>query len=153
MPERFTISVVVLLLVLLPSLRSRAAPAGRDGSDVAFTDATEASGLPLANAARLTFADLNADGRPDVVVRATAPGATHQACRIFLNEADASSPIGFRFTEVASHGIPAPAPADVLTFADLDNDGLADAILARYLDVNNPKFVAPTTAPTTTAWL
>src|SRR4051812_6134281 len=121
-------------------------------ADVRFVDATEAVGLPWMNSARLTFTDLNADGRADIVAR-EKPASGAELYRVFLNQADAAAKYGFRFTEVPAPHLPAPIGGDVITFADLDNDSFADAVFTRYLDTKNAKFVAPTTQPTSTSWI
>ncbi|CAN5705533.1 hypothetical protein BH09PLA1_BH09PLA1_30060 [soil metagenome] len=119
---------------------------------ITFVDANEATGLPWMNSARLTFVDLNADGRADIVARVRLDTG-EEAYRVLLNRADADAKFGFRFVEIASPDLPAPIGGDVITFADLDNDGFPDAVFTKYLDTKNPKFVAPTTQPTSTCWL
>lgn len=120
---------------------------------IRFLDATADLGLAGAdnlgiNAARLCFADLNADGRPDVMIR------TAEKYRIFLHTLDAAKPCGFFYSEVlAETNLPKPAGGDSLVFADIDNDSLADAILTRSLDINNEKYSPPTDQPTESAWL
>lgn len=101
-----------------------------------FDDATEAAGLANLNAARVLFVDLDRDGRPDLVVTES------ERRRVFLNKPSEERP-GFRFVEVNGHGLPTAAPGDSLIFADFDNDGYADAIFSRYLDLNNDKFRPP----------
>src|SRR5690606_9979152 len=49
--------------------------------------------------------------------------------------------------------LPTPGTGDSVVFADLDNDGKADALLVRYLDVNNEAFAPPAEGPKRTAWL
>ncbi len=132
-----------------------------------FIDATGDVGLGGITASRLCLADLNGDGRPDVIARAIEHGKPDRY-RVFINRLDdgehapdhpesgssrATSPRGFGFMELdRPAGLPAPQAGDCLVFADLDNDGRADAIFTRYLDVNNPKFVEPP-APSRTCWL
>lgn len=124
-----------------------------------FTDATAAVGISGINAARLCFADLNADARPDAIIRAieTKDGKpAPDRYRVFLNVPSPSLPPGgpaFKFVELATPtGLPTPQGGDCLVFADLDNDGHADAIFTRSLDIHNPKFVEPP-APARTCWL
>jgi hypothetical protein len=139
-----------MLMIALVCLLLRAS--GALGADIAWIDATEASGLPLMNSARLCLTDLNDDGRPDVVAEEQLDrgGARY---RVLLNRPDDTAKIGFRFVEVEAHHLPVPSTGDCIAFADLDNDGFADAVFTRYLDLKNPKFVAPTTQPTATCWL
>jgi hypothetical protein len=108
-----------------------------------FIDVTDEAGLGGLNAARVGFADLNGDGRPDAVI---------DRHRIFLNTLDPESPLGFRFVEVAGAGLPLPRPGDSVVFADLDSDGIPDAIFVRYLDINREGFEPPQD-PARTAWL
>jgi len=122
------------------------------GAPIAFIDATQSSGLPLMNSARLCFTDLDGDGRADLVAREQLAG-NEARYRVFMNRADAATPLGFHFIEIDGCALPVPANGDCIAFADLDNDGLADAIFTRYLDLKNPRFVAPTTQPTDTCWL
>lgn len=117
-----------------------------------FIDATLLSGLPLVNSARLVMADLDGDHRPDVVMR-VHPSEGGDAYRVFLNRADLSSPLKFKYVEVSSPGLPQPLNGDCVAFADLDNDGFSDAVFTRYLDTKSAKFAAPTTMPTSTCWL
>lgn len=143
-------SLLVILLVT-PALAQQ----------LAFTDATAAAGLGGITASRLCLADLNADGRPDAIVRAIEPGKPDRY-RVFLNRPedppahDSATPtplLGFRFVELDKpSNLPTPQAGDCLVFADLDYDGHADAIFTRYLDINNPKFVEPP-APSRTCWL
>ncbi|MCF3650276.1 CRTAC1 family protein [Synoicihabitans lomoniglobus] len=112
---------------------------------------SESVGLPPLDASRLSTPDLNGDGHADLVVRLNDRSPT--APRIFLWTVDRTSPTGGRFNATADTTLPDISPRDVLTFADLNNDGHQDAIIARYLDYLQPDFVAPTDAPTRTAWL
>src|SRR5690606_12569328 len=47
---------------------------------------------------------------------------------------------------------PPLSPRDVLTFADLDNDGQADAIVGRYLDYLQDAFTPPAHPPFRSSW-
>lgn len=111
-----------------------------------FIDVTEQVGLSAdligPRIARCCFVDLNADGQPDAVLDRT---------RVFLNlpvEIDEANPlpdgslvVGRMFVEVMQTGLPDLGRAGGVTaFADINNDGLADAIVARYVDANNPKW-------------
>lgn len=133
--------------LVVPALLAAAAHA-----QPVFTDATDAAGLGGISAARVCLADLNADGRPDAVIRQRIAGEPDRY-RVFLNQPADGAP-GFRFVEVESPtGLPVPRDGDVLVFADIDGDGFADAVFARYLDVNNEKFTEPESEPKRTAWL
>lgn len=108
-----------------------------------FKDATDAAGLGGLSSARVCFADLNADGRPDVVI---------DRHLVFLNRpGEGGVP---RFERVEPTGLPDPGKGDVLVFADLDNDGHADAILGRSNDVNAPTYEPPPEgAPRVSCWV
>ena len=96
-----------------------------------FVDASADVGLGGISTGRVCFADLNGDARPDAIL---------DRRRIFLNVVDPDAKHGLRFAEVLDTGLPEPRDGDCLVFADLDNDGHADAILTRYLDVNADGF-------------
>ncbi|MBC7771306.1 MAG: CRTAC1 family protein [Pyrinomonadaceae bacterium] len=115
---------------------------------IRFIDATDELGIGAINSTRLCFADVNSDGRTDVVIR------TSDAYRIFLHTLDAASKHGFKYVELLDpSGLPKPRDGDCMVFADIDNDATTDAILTRYLDINNEKFKAPEDQPTQTAWI
>lgn len=107
-----------------------------------FRDVAPEVGLGGLTAGRLCFADLNGDGRPDAII---------ERHRVFLNIKFDAGP-GFSFVEKTDTNLPAVCDGDCLVFADLDNDGKADAILTRYLDINNEKFTDPP-APARTCWM
>ncbi|NNF44421.1 MAG: CRTAC1 family protein [Phycisphaerales bacterium] len=111
-----------------------------------FTDLTDAVGLempPETRAiARVAFTDLNCDGWPDVVLDRRL---------VFLNTADAASPIGRRFVAVTPTGLTTPGRGAVRVFVDLDNDGYADAVTAAFADVGRPAFADEDTGERT-AW-
>lgn len=150
------------LLTLTPSLAfgqpDNAAPL-KDGSPTPtqFVDAAAETGLGAITAARVCSADLNGDGRPDVIIRALTAGGPDRF-RIFINtptttgNADAVGKPPLTFREVLDHGLPTPIGGDCLVFADMNNDGRADAILTRSLDINNANFKLPA-APDRTAIL
>ncbi len=144
-------SPLAVLAILLSSCATAPAPAPLATVPTPlFTDATLASGLPLMNSARLTFTDLNGDGRPDIVAR------VGDRYRVFLN-LPANNALGFRYVEVEHPGLPSPQGGDLIVFADLDNDGKTDAVFTRNLDTKNPTFKPPklgsTTQPSGTCWL
>ena len=120
-------------------------------AQIVFTDATDAAGLGGISTGRVCLADLNNDGRPDAIV---------DRKRIYLNtlntpstpDANAAPTQGsLRFVEVTNTGLAEPRGGDCLVFADLDNDGFADAILARSLDINGKDFTPPP-EPSVTSW-
>ncbi len=114
-------------------------------------DATAAVGLPPLDASRVQTVDLNGDHHADLIVRLNERDPT--APRVFLWEPDSTAPLRGRFSPLPETTLPVLSPRDVITFADLDNDGQADATVARYLDYLQPDFTPPTNAPTRTAWL
>lgn len=113
-------------------------------AQLAFTDATSQAGLANITAARLCFADLNNDTRPDAIIRCLEPGKPDRY-RVFLNtprDPDAANSATFTFTELTTN-LPTPTAGDCLVFADLNNDGKQDAIITRYLDVNKATEQSP----------
>lgn len=113
---------------------------------VRFIDGTDAAGLGGLSSARVCLANLNGDGRPDAVIR-EIPVEGPNRYRVYLG-----GPGGV-FKELdAPTGLPQPRDGDCLVFADLDNDGHADAVFTRYLDINNANYTPPTDPPGT-AWL
>ncbi len=113
-------------------------------AQLAFTDATSQAGLANITAARLCFADLNNDTRPDAIIRCIEPGKPDRY-RVFLNtprNPDTANPATFAFTELTTN-LPTPAAGDCLVFADLNNDGTQDAIITRYLDINKATEQSP----------
>lgn len=109
-----------------------------------FVDATQRVGLGELGAARVCLVDLNADGRPDAVI---------DRQRVLLNLADADAPLGLRFEEVTEPGLPALARGDLCVFADLSGDGVADAVVTRYLDVHAEGYEPPSDGPGGSCWL
>lgn len=121
-----------------------------------FVDATAPVGLAGINATRMCLADVDGDGRPDAVVRAMETGKADRY-RVFLNRvkesgAGGGTGGGVEFKELEDTGLPGPIGGDCLVFADIDNDGHADAVFTRSLDVNNEKFVEPP-EPKRTCWM
>lgn len=112
-----------------------------------FVDATarvglEDEGSPI-SAAHVCAADLDGDGFDDLIIGRT---------RVFMNRATED---GARtFVEVDRAGLPEHRRGDVVVFADLDNDGRSDAIVARSLDVDNDSYQPPKAGtPQKLAWL
>lgn len=91
-------------------------------AQIQFVDATERLGLGAIAATRVVLADVNGDRRPDLIVG----GRT-----IFLNLADEDGTP--TFVRVAETGLPEIGPGDCVVFADLDGDGLADALVTRHV--------------------
>lgn len=112
-----------------------------------FDDATARVGLedgqvPI-SASHVAAVDLDGDGYDDLVV---------DRSRVFMNRPDGDG--GRRFVEVVEHGLPSLRRGDVVVFADLDNDGHADAIIARSLDVHADGYEPPEDGtPRVLAWL
>lgn len=71
--------------------------------------------------------------------------------RVFLNSTAPGEPLAF--DEVTTTNLPTPRDGDGLVFADFDNDGKADALFTRYLDINNAKYAEPDADPKNTAIL
>lgn len=140
-----------------------------------FENVAESAGVAGINASHVAFADLNNDFRPDLIltegtrrrvflnVSEDVPGVRGE-----FNPADAAGNAavvgaagkraGVRFVEVASPNLPAAATGDCCVFADLDNNGTRDAIIARYIDVNAKPETDQAKAdafppPARTAWL
>jgi hypothetical protein len=110
-------------------------PAMADGG---FVDVTDAVGLGPdivpETVSRVALADLTGNGYPDAVI---------DRHRVFLNVADDDSPIGRRFVEVSPErtGLLPPVRGTVIAFADMNNNGRLDAIVAEYVDLENPDWL------------
>lgn len=111
-----------------------------------FADHTAAAGLPDLNVSRVQAVDLNGDGHADLVARPN--GRSHHHARVFVF--DAATQI---FREVEDSGLPELNARDVITFADMDNNGDNDAIVARYLDYLQDDFEPPAHPPRRTSIL
>jgi D-lactate dehydrogenase len=109
-----------------------------DTGAVKFVDATDALGLGSSviseTVARVAFADINGNGWPDLVV---------DRSRVFLNESKPESAYGRVFREVPADvtGFQPPENGTVVSFADLNNNGHLDAIVAEFIDLHNPQWV------------
>lgn len=110
-------------------------------------DATRETGLPDLDASRVVSVDLNDDGHADLVVR---PNGRDPHVPLVFVFADGPAPA---FRPVAGMGLPVLHSSDVITFADIDNDDRADAVVARYLDYLQPGFTPPASAPSRSAIL
>lgn len=109
-----------------------------DTGAVRFVDATDALGLGSSviseTAARVAFADINGNGWPDLIV---------DQSRVFLNESKPESAYGRYFREVPADvtGLQPPDRGTVVSFADLNNNGHLDVIVAEFIDRQNPQWV------------
>ncbi|MCK4872650.1 MAG: CRTAC1 family protein [Phycisphaerales bacterium] len=104
-----------------------------------FMDVTEQVGLGGLAASRVCLVDLDGDGYSDAVV---------DRYRVFMNrpagegeQANGMS-IGRRFVEIPPEqtGLLKPRSGGTCNFADLDNDGLLDAVITRYVDLKNEQW-------------
>lgn len=134
---------------------SAAAPVeSGDEETLHFEDITDLVGLDTATVgtaiARGLFADVNGDGRPDILLQSALPppealidsppeGA--RFARLFLHAVDSDAPLGFRYVQAAPTNLPLLHPGDGIVLADLDNDGRLDAIITRYIDALNEKWI------------
>lgn len=153
MQDRHFNECLATACVLLAMSVSVAAQSDHAETRLRFEDITEDVGLGPevvgSTVARCLFADVNGDGRADVIVQSLAappgvvgaetPGAARWP-RVLLHVNDARNALGFRYAEVERTGLPALATGDGMVFADLDNDGHCDAIVTRYIDANNEKW-------------
>ncbi len=140
----FSHHVALALVCLSVGCLAVAAPS----APLRFVDVTAGVGLedgdgPI-SAAHVAAVDLDGDGIDDLVVGRS---------RVFLNRPSAEGS-GRVFVEVEETGLPELRRGDVMVFADLDGDGLPDAIVARYLDENREGFEPPHEGtPQRVAWL
>lgn len=121
--------------------------AGSTHAQLRFVDATARLGLEDADgpidAAHIAAADLDGDGLDDLIIARQ---------RVFLNRAAEDG--GRTFVEVDQTGLPPHRTGDIIVFADLNNDGVADAIIARSLDVRADDYdPPPVDQPQALAWL
>ncbi|MAM90639.1 MAG: hypothetical protein CMI15_04090 [Opitutaceae bacterium] len=117
-----------------------------------WVDATISAGLEGQAVSLVKFVDLDSDQRPDaVILPKSGPGI---APRVFLNKPSPSGEgIGFQFQIASATQLPAARTADTLVFADLDNDGIKDAILSRYNDIYQDDYSPPVSGPKRSAWM
>ncbi|MEX0326214.1 MAG: FG-GAP repeat domain-containing protein, partial [Puniceicoccaceae bacterium] len=113
-----------------------------------WEDITMEVGIGQNHVARLKFADLNNDHWPDIIILPEFRAGGEPL--VFLNSGDGDS---VQFQPLSSTGLPSLDRGDVLAFADLNNDGTADAILGRYLDIYQEDYSPPAEEPARTAWL
>lgn len=115
-----------------------------------WDDVTEAVGLAGHPVSQLKFADLNGDSFPDVILIPASRSA--EKPRVFIHPGVGSASLP-AYRELTDHGLPPMTAADILVFADLDNDGIHDAILGRYLDFYQEDYEPPAEGPTRNAWI
>ncbi len=133
-------------LFIMAGLAAGTLSAASAVGQVGFVDVTARVALEDADgpisAAHVCAADLDGDGYDDLVIGRT---------RVFLNRDGENGRV---FEEVRETGLPATRRGDIVVFADLDNDGHADALLARSLDVNADNYEPPAESePQALAWL
>lgn len=137
-------------VVLAAGLGAAACADQPDDDQLRFEDITDRAGLGAEiighTVSRCLFADINGDGRADVVVQSLLPPpdvdgrlapAGARWPRVFTNMNDPQNPLGFRYIEAVSTHLPMLHAGDNLVFADLDNDDRLDAIVTRYVDLHN----------------
>ena len=117
-----------------------------------WTEVTQAAGLGGHQSSRLKFVDLNSDTRSDAVILAESAGGAQPLVFLNLSEQAGDSRLSFHYEPVEDTGLPNLQIGDVLVFSDLDNDGHADAILGRYLDIYQDDYSPPAQGPLRTSW-
>ncbi len=118
------------------------------GAESSWKEATVEANIGNIWASRLKSADLNGDQLPDLFIR--EDGQKLSRPRVFLNATPAGSTP--KFKAIPNHHLPPLAAGDVLVFTDIDNDGIKDALLARYLDFYQDDYEPPASPPYRTAW-
>lgn len=135
----------LLILTLAISASNTTSPANP------WIDATASAGLDGQSLSHLKFADINNDHRPDAILlpkdsRGSPP-------RFFMNKPQESGgPLPFSFQPLPTSNFPAIRAADILVFADLNNDGMQDAILGRDNDIYQENYTPPKSGPKRSAW-
>ena len=110
-----------------------------------WIDITDRSGLENFPSSRVKFADLNHDSWPDIVL---LPETNHRELpTVYINQGARAYNQEVRFQIIHDTGLPKVSRADVLVFADIDNDGSVDAIVGRYLDIYQDDYEPPQSAP------
>lgn len=138
------------LILAAFALLSAASPIIASDASSSWLRATASAGLDGIQASRLKFADLNGDRRPDAII---LPNNRDTAPRIFLNQAAPRSALGFKYIEKPDTGLPSLSKADIIAFADLDNDGQQDAIIGRNLDIYQENYTPPAESPRYSSYL
>jgi hypothetical protein len=116
---------------------------GGDGDAPAFTDVTAGAGLAGVPVFRVSVADLNGDGYPDLLLHRKPDemaGDVVDKQFLYLNEPDPSSPVGRRFVDRTSGsgirdnraGTAAGRHSSAAIFADVDADGDLDMFTGVY---------------------
>ncbi|MEK7486181.1 MAG: CRTAC1 family protein [Planctomycetota bacterium] len=93
-----------------------------------FENVTAIYALKEENASRVTFADLNVDGLPDILL---------DSSRLFLNQ---SKKIFIRASNDEVFQPSQGRPASLVQIGDINNDGLPDLFIGRYTDLSNVSF-------------
>lgn len=122
-----------------------------EGTAATWIDVTAESGLDGYEASRVKFADLNNDGRPDVVI--LHDGREDAVPAVFLQQPNDEAGARPTFEKLSESGLPPMRQGDVVVFADLDNDGVQDAVIGRYLDIYQDDYEPRPYAASRTAWL
>lgn len=124
---------------------------GAESQSPRWIDATAEAGLDHQEGQRLKFADLNGNQRPDAILMPA--GRTEGPVRIYLHQLrDADDPTSFYYEHLEETGLPVLHWADILVFADINNNGILDAILGRHLDIYQENYSPPQSDPQVSAW-
>lgn len=116
-----------------------------------WIDATLPAGIEGQSLSLLKFADLNGDRRPDAILLPKSKQGILP--RVFLNRSEESDEkISFRLEAFTETNLPSVRTADTLVFADLNNDGIKDAILGRYNDIYQDDYAPANFHPKRSAW-
>jgi hypothetical protein len=136
------------LLLFIGALASLVAQVSAES----WVDATIPAGVEGQAVSLVKFVDLDNDRRPDAVfLPKSRPGIVP---RVYLNKPiSAEEGVGFQFQIASATGLPAVRTADTLVFADLNNDGIKDAILSRYNDIYQDDYTPPASDPKRSAWM
>jgi len=117
-----------------------------------FLEVAREVGLGVVPAGHTRTADLDGDGRSDLMVFPTSREEAMEPL-VWRNVADPEAPHGFRFVRLQDTGLPRMSPGDLVVFADLDNDGRKDAVITRFLDYLQEDFVGPVDPPVRNGWM
>jgi hypothetical protein len=114
------------------------------GQGTTFADATMAWGLGGVVGNRITSADLDGDGYPDLVINGNTPNKRNQPVKVLMNRPNGAGRTFVDATQASGFfqvrgGMPGDTrSAHVSVFADVDNDGDLDAFSGTYVDATNP---------------